>query len=323
MIKKENISVEDNTIDNLTKEKELIKKLRKKYKILKILFGILFISFLGLVYINYDYMVFKILIAGNYVFTDCLDEIYSEAVGEKNFKGYLDDFDKVVIETLTDRIREKNGDRYTYLYTPEQYDYSKEYVKSDAKLAEIIPVSEDIIYTSLPNISKGTREFIYDNVDEFKKYKNIIIDLRGNYGGMLSDYYKISDLFLDKNVTIGYENTRLPFLNREIKTKKKKYLEFENIFILQDESTASSAEGLIMSLKENLDNVTIIGTKSFGKGIGQVTIPLTGGYAVKATILTLQTPNSYSIHKVGINPDIIYKRDDILKHTIEIIEENN
>ena len=281
--------------------------LEKKYRRWKIATIILTVILAAMIYFYYDYTVFKILIAGNYVFTDALDEVYSQAIGDENVKGYFRDFDRMVISVVTERLRSASGDKYTYLFTPQSYKFSKEAEKADAALTEISKIDEDNVYLLIPNMSKNSRKYVLSHKDELAKYRNITIDLRDNYGGMLSDFYKIAQLFLDKGVTIGYENTRVPLFTRHIRSKGDKYLVFDNITILQNQYTASSAEGFIMALNENLDNVELRGSRTFGKGIGQVTLPLTGGYAVKATIMLVAAPDGSTIHGMGIEPDIVFQ----------------
>lgn len=292
-------------------------KLKRKYFRLKIAFFVTLLILIFTLYKNYNYMIFKLLISTNYIYTKSLDAIYNETIGEGNYKNYNKDFDKVMISLFTKEIRSIDNDKYTYLYNPNQYTQSKEYSKTEALDAKIEKLDENTVYMLLPNISKYTRIFVEENILELKKYKNIIIDLRTNYGGELLDLYKIENLFLEKGSILGYETTRLSIFTKKIKAKKDKVFDFENIVILQSESTASAAEGFIMSLKENLTNVTTLGTTTFGKGIGQVVIPLTNGYAVKATVLTVETPNNNSIHKVGITPDIEYTKDDILDRALK------
>jgi C-terminal processing protease CtpA/Prc len=76
-----------------------------------------------------------------------------------------------------------------------------------------------------------------------------------------------------------------------------------------------------MALSEHLPEVTTIGQTTFGKGTGQVTIPLTGGYAVRATVLRTYGPQGQCIHNVGIPPDIEFDVDiDLLEAAIEILQ---
>jgi C-terminal processing protease CtpA/Prc len=273
-----------------------------------------------IIFRNIDYYIFKYLISYNYIFTDSLDAIYDQALGKGNYSGYGKNFDEVVMSVFTEKIRSIDNDRYTYLYNPSQYKASKETTKTEAQSARVDKLSDDTAYVLAPNISIYTQNFLENNFDNLSSYKNIIIDLRGNYGGSLESLYKIEGLFLPRGTTLGYETARLKIFSKHLKSKSNRYLVFENIVILQDESTASSAEGFINALKLNLDNVTTIGTTTFGKGIGQIVMPLTSGYALKATVITVETPNYTSINKVGIAPDIEYTGTDIIEYSLGLIE---
>ena len=76
---------------------------------------------------------------------------------------------------------------------------------------------------------------------------------------------------------------------------------------------------MIAALKDNLPNVTLIGEKTFGKGIGQYTLPLKRGFAVKATILQWFTPKGLNIQGNGIEPDIVHTEGDMLEAALDII----
>ena len=78
---------------------------------------------------------------------------------------------------------------------------------------------------------------------------------------------------------------------------------FDKIIVLQSKNTASSAEMLIGALRDNLDNVVLLGETTYGKGIGQNTVPLKNGFYFIATMFTWQTPNGDTIHGKGIEPD--------------------
>ncbi len=294
-------------------EQDRLRKKLKNYFKLKIAFIVLLLMFAGVVYSNYNYMAFKLLIACNYIYTQTLDKLYEEAVGKENVRGYVRDFDAFVISAVTEKIRNANGDGYTYLYTPKKYTLEKSVEKSDAATTGIKQLTPDTSYVNIPNISKYTSKFILDNKVKLGTAKNLVIDLRNNYGGMLMDAYKVADLFTKKGDYIGYEHLRLPLLTHPVKSRRDGFFDYDNIIILQNKETASAAESLILALKKNLDNVTLIGTKTYGKGIGQITVPLLDGYAVKATILLVSGPDDVSINKKGIEPDIIYEGDDIVE----------
>ncbi|MCL2399280.1 MAG: S41 family peptidase [Defluviitaleaceae bacterium] len=270
-------------------------------------------------YVNYDYWIFKMLISQHYIFTDALDTLYVQALGEENFHGnYFQDFDRMVMAVVTQRIREINQDRYTYLYSPSQFRVSREIEREDAGLVHFEALTDEVGYLFIPNIHSYTRRFVNDNRSEIAQFPYLILDLRGNYGGLLADFYRIADLFVEHGASVGYERTRWPIFTSHIEGRRVPYFNFEHIIILQNERTASAAEGLILALQGNLPNVTSIGTTTFGKGIGQVTIPLIGGSAIRASVLLVEGPGSESIHNVGITPDIFYD-GDALAYALDLL----
>ncbi|GHV40925.1 hypothetical protein FACS189490_06870 [Clostridia bacterium] len=280
----------------------------------------LLILLAAVVYFNYDYFVFKILIAGNYIYTDALDDIYESSLGEAPNGNYYKNFDDAVIAVFTEKIRAVNGDGYTYLYTPPQYALSQDNTKREAESAAMNVLADGSLYVRLPNFSTFTRDFLLKNVETMSKYNKIVFDLRQNPGGDLPALYDMVGLFLEKGAAIGTEQAKTPFFTKSYKAGGGDKLSFEKIAVLQDSGTASASEGFIMALRENLSNVVVIGEKSYGKGIGQITVPLKGGFAVKATVIRILTPLRNSIHKIGIVPDLEYDGGDILGFTINALK---
>ena len=305
---KKNMSIEDQ-----------LKKYRRKF-IISTSFLVVVIAVLGvLVYLNYDYLAFKYFISRHYIYTDALDELYKQEI-KRDVKGkYFSYFDNVAISTFTKRIREINNDKYTYLYTPESYKQYKQEEKEEALASEIKVLDSETIYLHLTNFSKYTLEFVRDNAEQLKKYPYIVIDLRDNYGGEIDAMVKISGMFLPKNSKVAVDKMRL--FDWTYKSKGNKTFDYKGIAILQNKNTASSSENLIAALHDNLDNVVLLGETTFGKGIGQYTLPLKRGFAVKATILLWYTPAGINIQGKGIEPDIPYTSEDIIEFSVKTLKE--
>jgi len=257
------------------------------------------------IYLNYDYWVFKLLIANNYVFTEALDELYNQHLREENRQGFHRDFDRVVISVVTGQLSSINNDRFTYLYAPQEIQFVREITQTIARQATIYALNEDTVYLFIPNISRISRQFVQDNREYLARYNNLVLDLRGNSGGLLMDFHRIADLFVPHRAILSHEDTRLSITSRTITSRGDAFFEFDNVIILQNRRTASAAEGLILALREHVPNVVLLGETTFGKGIGQVTIPLTGGYAVRATVLNVLGPNRECINNIGIPPCIV------------------
>lgn len=298
----------------LTAEEQLRKLKKRFYTVFGILIAIiLLLSFY--IFQNYDYLAFKHFITQFYIYTDTLDELYRKEL-KRDVKGrYFSYFDDLVISVVTKRIREENDDRYTYLYTPEHLKAYQAQEKEEALQSEIKVLNNKTLYLHITNFSKYTERFIKDHVEQLKEYPQLIIDLRDNYGGDIDAMARICNLFLTKGSTIATDKTRI--FDWVYKAKKDKVLSYDRIIILQNRNTASASENMIAALKDNLDHVTLIGEKTYGKGIGQYTLPLKRGFAVKATILLWYTPKGRNIQGNGIEPDIAYTGEDAIEFALK------
>lgn len=293
---------------------KIIKKYKRKfYVVLSLLLLVVLITGIYM-YMNYDYLVFKHFIAQHYIYTDTLDKIFSDELKRDVNGKYYEYFDDLVISVVTRKIRQENNDRYTYLFIPEQYEKYKLEEKEEALQSEVKVLNDTTIYIRITNFSKYTRKFMNNNITILKKYPFIIIDLRNNYGGNVFEMNRIADLFLPKKTVLSTDLMRI--INWTHKTKKDKILKFNKIIILQNSNSASASENFIAALKDNLNNVTLIGNTTFGKGIGQYTIPLKKGFAVKATTMLWYTPNGINIHGKGIKPDIFYDNNSIIRYAL-------
>lgn len=147
------------------------------------------------------------------------------------------------------------------------------------------------------------------NLIKQKNPRGIIVDLRNNPGGYLEAYLAIANDFFKKGETILIED----FKDKQDKqieiSQGDGYLSDKKMVVLVNEGTASAAEILAGSLRDNY-KVKIIGVKSFGKGSVQELIPLKNNNFLKLTIAYWLTPKGTNISKKGIEPDIEVKLSD-------------
>lgn len=129
----------------------------------------------------------------------------------------------------------------------------------------------------------------------------LVIDVRGNPGGLLDVTEDILKLFIPSD---------LPYMqiadNEDNKTRFFSDLEEAKdypVSVLIDEGSASASEILAIALNETID-AEIVGHTSFGKGTVQQTVPLGDGSTLKLTILKWLSPEGRSIHEVGVEPTI-------------------
>jgi len=295
-------------------------KMKRRKRFWQIGFFVLLLGYGAMVWVHWDYWIFRLLIAGNYIFTEDLDSLYARHIAEENRRGFQRDFDRVMISVFTEAIREVNHDIYTYLYTPQAHVATRVHEEAVGRQAAIEALTDTTVYLWIPNISRWSRDYVVNHANELAAYENIVLDLRYNAGGMLRDFHRIANLFLPRGSVLGHEYTRMSLFTRTFTARRRPVLDYTHIIILQNRRTASAAEGLIQALEYHLPNVTTIGERTFGKGVGQVTIPLTGGYAVRASVLLVSGPDGEYIHRTGIMPHIAGDEDrDWIEQALALI----
>lgn len=153
------------------------------------------------------------------------------------------------------------------------------------------------------------KSFIGSNTasDFVKALKNtnntdgLIIDLRGNTGGLLTNAVVVANLFINngKIVSIVSRNGS----KHDISAKSNLPVITKPTVVLVDETSASASEILSGALKDN-HKAILVGSKTYGKGLIQQIVPLENGTGINITIAKYLTPNGNDINKKGIEPDI-------------------
>jgi carboxyl-terminal processing protease len=162
----------------------------------------------------------------------------------------------------------------------------------------------DIAYMRIAEFADRTPEEVAAIAEEAVAAgrDGLIIDLRGNPGGLLQETVDTADLFLDGGRTILIEVSS-DGVEREFRSRDGGAALDIPIVVLQDQFSASGSEVLAAALRDN-DRATIIGRTSFGKGTVNISKPLEDGGALFVTIARWLTPNGVLIDGVGVEPDI-------------------
>lgn len=130
-----------------------------------------------------------------------------------------------------------------------------------------------------------------------KGAEKIILDLRGNPGGLLSEAINVTNLFIDKGELIVTTKSKVKKFNREYKTKNKPLDTEIPLVVLVNGSSASASEIVSGSLQD-LDRAVVMGARSFGKGLVQRPLRLTYGTQLKVTISRYFTPSGRCIQSL-------------------------
>ena len=163
-----------------------------------------------------------------------------------------------------------------------------------------------------------------------KNINGLILDLRNNPGGLLSQCVEIADELLGEQVIVYTEDRH----GKRVEEKSKKSHIDIPLAVLVNKGSASASEILAGAIKD-VDRGTIIGSTTFGKGLVQQVKPLNDGSGFKYTVSEYFTPNGINIHGTGIDPHISVElpeevrtetvvdrsKDTQLKKAIEVIKE--
>ena len=155
------------------------------------------------------------------------------------------------------------------------------------------------ISSSIPN------EFM-EALENIDSADSIILDLRGNTGGLMDNALFIAQMFIDKGalVNIIYRNGNTKsIMSHSVLDRLDKPL-----VVLVNGASASASEILSGALKD-YHRATLVGKTTFGKGLIQKVIPLPNETGINITIAKYHTPNGTDIHKHGIIPDVIIGDD--------------
>ena len=138
--------------------------------------------------------------------------------------------------------------------------------------------------------------------------KAMIVDVRGNSGGLLDEAVVVMSCFVKPETVVVKEKSRYGSL--ELKTKDQgQLLPNTPIYLLTDGGTASASEILVGALQD-LSGAKSVGQKTYGKGVVQKLFQLQGGDTLKLTVSEWLTPKNRQIDKKGIDPDIKVKVKD-------------
>ncbi len=160
-------------------------------------------------------------------------------------------------------------------------------------------------YCRIIQFTPDTPARVQNAIDFFEKnkYKNLIIDLRDNPGGLITSVSEIADKFID-NGPIVSTKSRLSYENSVFKASSAN-TKVKNIpiVVLINQGSASASEILSGALKDN-HLAYLVGKRTYGKGSVQQIIPLSDSEQIKMTMARYYTPSDTNIDKIGIPPDL-------------------
>lgn len=257
-----------------------------------------------------------------------VDDLIVEVSG-KDVRGiYGDDLKKLIRGKVGTTVKIKVLRNNKYLtFSIKRTNIEIETVKSNYFDVE----SKRIGYLDVDVISSNTYKQFNKNLKrlENKNIDSLIIDLRDNPGGHLSQTKEILSMFFNKK-TVLYQL-------KDKNTKKKIYSSSNEtrsypIVILVNDGSASASEIITSCFMENYNNIKVVGTTTYGKGTVQQSHQLSTGTSIKYTVQEWLTSKGKSINEKGIKPDEellmnseyysnpTYNTDNQLQKAIEILK---
>jgi len=171
-------------------------------------------------------------------------------------------------------------------------------------------------YVRITAFTQQTTVGLHQALAEFKrklgkKWRGVVLDLRNNPGGLLSQAIDVSDSFLDRGEIVSTRGREAKISSR-YNAKKGDLVEGLPVVVLINGGSASASEIVAGALQDHRRAI-VMGTKSFGKGSVQTVIPLGSQGAMRLTTARYYTPSGKSIQAKGIVPDIRVEQAKLTK----------
>jgi len=210
------------------------------------------------------------------------------------------------VEEVVSHVR---GDEGSVVHLKMYREGEADYIEVDITRAIInIPtvahqmLENNIGLIEISDFGQNTDQFFVEAVEDLNTQgmQKLIIDVRGNPGGMVSAVTSILDYILPAGTVVYTEDK---YGNRKDYTSDGEHFMMCDIAVLIDANSASASEILAGAIRD-YQYGTLVGKKTFGKGIVQTIFDLKDGDAIKLTTSSYYTPNGENIHGKGIEPDV-------------------
>ncbi len=266
--------------------------------------------------------------------------VISPIVGSPAFKAGLQAQDEILqidgeststftVGNASQKIRGEVGTKVKILINRKGFSKPKQFILTREKItvksvnALVLKTKKGRIgYISLSRFQQNTTKQLEQALNKinysFSDFQGIILDLRNNPGGLLSQAIKVSDKFLNRGVIVSTSGAR----NESKKTYNSRWYNTVArvpLVVLVNSGSASASEIVSAALKQN-NRALILGKTTYGKGSVQQLHPFKDGSAIKMTISKYLTPNDTSIQSIGVTPHIELNPLVVSKNLIQIVE---
>lgn len=194
------------------------------------------------------------------------------------------------------------------------FDLNRQKIETESVVYNVLEGHPEIGYINITQFIKGTDDDFKMAVKDLKSKgcTKFILDLRDNGGGLTESSIEIADYLLPA-CKIMSENTKD---GAETVYNSKASSADLDMVILVNENTASASEILAAALQDNKAG-TVIGKKTYGKGVTQIMHKFSDGTAVKLTVTEYFRPSGKTVHGIGITPDIEAEGEEVLEEALK------
>lgn len=236
----------------------------------------------------------------------------------------VDGVEYEVSDVMASAIRGEAGTKVTLeIYRDgEKKEFTITRARIIAKSIEAEMIDDDTGYIKISEFVSSTGDDFDRELKKLEKQgaKSLILDLRDNGGGLVSESVSVADHFLDEGVICYVQDKNGNSESYDAEDGKTSL----DTVVLVNENSASASEILAAALKDN--GFAIVGKRTFGKGVIQTTMEMSDGSALKLTIMEYLSPDKHKVHKEGVKPDYVVKdkkstkEDEQLQKAMELVD---
>jgi carboxyl-terminal processing protease len=169
---------------------------------------------------------------------------------------------------------------------------------SSVPYATLLGPQKDIAFVKLTQFTQGCGRMVRAAYDSLQKVqpnlKGLVLDLRNNPGGLVDEAVLVCNIFVDRDQVVVSTRGKIPDIDKEYKTSGPAWNKDLPLAVLVNHSSASASE-IVSGTIQDVDRGVIIGERSYGKGLVQVTRPLGFNAHLKLTIARYYTPSGRCI----------------------------
>lgn len=235
---------------------------------------------------------------------DLLESIDKQSVSGKS----IDDLSLLLKGSPGTQIKMRVKDAFTHIESDKLITRGEIEISS-VPYFSLIGEQNNIAYVRLTQFTQGCARQVRDAFDSLQHVqpalKGLVLDLRNNPGGLLDEAVALCNIFVDKNQLVVSTKGKIPDMDKEYRTPGLVWNKEIPLTVLVNHSSASASE-IVAGTMQDLDRGVIIGERSYGKGLVQITRPLGFNARLKLTIARYYTPSGRCIQAIDYahrNPD--------------------